>query len=244
MKKISIALAVCMGMLAVSAHAQYRDFTDASGRTIAAKLVRYDATRSKVTVDCKGKGVKTVPITVFSSEDQQYIISWSKSQDFLNERKLLVDFKRHKKKNTEYSEELSSMSSIYFDCGFEITLENRSTIDFNDVTLEYVIYYSQDKHINNKTEIEEQEGRLYEKQQMNFSKKSTKEIKTEQVILYTYRESGYSTVWPDIRSEMHGILLKLSVKTETGETITRLIKYPEKLKKSWSPSTKNVQQRT
>lgn len=242
-KSLFVSVAACLIMPVLSAQAQYRDFTDTTGRHIKARLIRYDSIKNKVTVDCEGKGTKTVPITIFSEADQKYILSWSKNQEFLDERRVIVDFTRRKEKNTEHTEEVGNMSNKYFDCGFTIELENRSKVDFRDITLEYVIYYTQDKHTNNRMDKTEQEGRLYAKQTIDLPEKETREITTQQVLLHTYRESGYSVTWPDIYSEMHGIILQLSIRSDTGETVTRRIKYPDNLKYSWNPSSEDVQAR-
>lgn len=242
MKKV-ILWTICFGMHGVVAHAAYRDFSDTTGRTITAELVRYDATTKKVSIKCKGKGVKTVSISIFSETDQSYIVAWDKNKEFLSNRNLKTDFSRQKKKNTEYSLEQYSMSKKYYDCSYKITIKNGSATDFKDVTLEYVIFYSQDKHINNNLKKEEQQGTLYVKKTITLPKKSETEIETDKLLLYTYRESGYGVNWPDIQSEVHGIILKLSIESKTGETIFRKMKSPEKLNHVWTPRTKNVQKR-
>jgi hypothetical protein len=188
-KSLLIAMAACLVMPVFSAREQYRAFTDTSGRQIKARLIRFDTLKNEVTVDCQGKGTKTVPITIFSEADRKYIVSWSRNQDFLDERRLIVEFSRNKEKNTEYTEEIGNMSRKYYDCGFTVELENRSKVDFRDVTLEYVIYYTQDEHINSRTDKTEQQGRLYAKQTIDLPTKATREVETEQLLLHTYRES-------------------------------------------------------
>ncbi|MEN7972382.1 MAG: hypothetical protein ABFR47_00960 [Verrucomicrobiota bacterium] len=238
-----VALVVVLGMQVLVAKAEYREFTDAKGRTLSAKLIRYNDLQKKVTIKCKGKGIKTVPVSIFSETDQKYIASWKLNQDFLSEKKLLVEFKRRKRKNADSSYAQGSMDRKYYDCSFIIEVENRSTVDFNNVLFEYVIFYSQDKHIKRNTEKEEEHGTLYVEKTIDLPRKSPQEIETEKLLLYTYRESGYSEVWPDINSEVHGVILKLSMKSETGETISREIKYPDNLDHVWTPKTKDVQRR-
>lgn len=238
-----MALAACFGMQSLVANAEYREFTDATGRKLEAELIRYDASSKKVSLNCKGKGSKTVSISIFSEADQKYIISWNKNQNFLSDQKLKVEFNRRKSKNTDYTSEYYSMSRKYYDCSYKITVKNNSTADFDDVTLEYVVFYTQDKHIHNNRDIEEQHGTLYAKKKISLPKKSTHEFETEQLLIYTYRESGYDYNWPDIQSEIDGIILNLSMKSGTGKTISRRIKYPDKLLLSWTTQTKNVQRR-
>ena len=234
---------ICFGMHVFAVQAEYRAFTDTKGREINAELIRYDATKKKVTIKRKGKGTTTVPISLFSENDQKYIIAWDKDQEFLSDRKLKVEFNRRKRKNTYYSQDAYSMSRKFYDCSYKITFKNGSTADFKKVTLEYVIFYRQDKHINNNLKTEEQQGTLYVKKTITLPKKSETEFETEKLLLYTHRESGYSIDWPDLQSEVHGIILKLSLESETGEPISRQIKSPEKLNHVWTPRTKNVQRR-
>ena len=135
------------------------------------------------------------------------------------------------------------MARKYYDCSYRITLKNGSTTDFNDIKLEYVIYYTQENHIHSNSDKKEDHGTLYISKTTNLPKKSTKEIETESLLLYTYGESGYNDNWPDLQSEVQGIILNLSIKSETGETISRRLKFPEKLNHVWTPRTKDVQRR-
>ncbi len=74
-------LMLCLGMQAFMANAELREFTDTKGRVIEAELISYNALREKVTVKLKGKGNKTVSISIFSETDQQCIVSWNKNQN-------------------------------------------------------------------------------------------------------------------------------------------------------------------
>jgi len=234
-------LVACIGAQASLATVEYRTFTDTKGRAIEACIVRYDAAKKKVTLRCKNKGVKTVPANIFSEADQAYIASWNDAQYFLGKRSLGVTINRVSRKNTDASIEQGAMARKYYNHGFNIKIKNSTTLDFNDVTLEYVIYYSQERHIKRNTEKEEKQGTLHVEQAINLPKKTTREIKTETVSLYTYRESGYDEHWPDLDGDVDGIMLRLSMKTASGETVTREVKYPEGLKRVWSPKTRNAQ---
>lgn len=237
----TIASIVCCGMYAFFAQAEYREFTDANGRALSAKLVSYNDLQNKVTLKCEGKGIKTFPINIFSETDQQYIISWNKNQDFLSDKKLKVEFNRNKTKKTDGSWSNSWQDRKYYDCSFTIEFENRSTVDFNNVEFEYVIYYSQDHPIHNWTDRKEEHGTLYVRKTIALPKKSTKEIETEKIILF-YRKVGSSSYGStDLEGEVHGIMLNLSIKTATGETISRQIKFPSNLDHAWTPKTTDVQ---
>ena len=241
MNKTTLILTLCLGIFAFAARADYRDFTDSKGREINAKLIRYDATKKKVTIQRKGKGSATVPISLFSEDDQKYIISWNKNQDFLSDKLLKVKFTRWKTKNTERSRSSSWWEQKYSDCSFSIELENRSTTDFKEITLEYVIFYSQDHHIRDFSDKEERHGTLYSKNLISLPKKSKKMVETKKICLCREKIGANSYGRPDLEREMHGIMLKLSIKSETGETISRKITFPDKLSKVWTPRTKEAQ---
>jgi hypothetical protein len=64
--------------LAVIAFADdYRSFTDTQGRTISAKILKVDERAGKVTLEADNKKRATVPISIFSETDQEYINAWS-----------------------------------------------------------------------------------------------------------------------------------------------------------------------
>lgn len=240
-----VILLGCIGLQTLVAHAEYRTFTDAAtGRTLEAELIRYDAASQKVSLKLKERGTKTVPISLFIEEDRAYIIAWDKNQDFLSDHKLKVDFNRRKTKNTDLTSEYYSMTRKYYDCNYRITIKNNSAIDFKNVTLEYVIFYTQDKHINSNRDTEEQHGTLYLEKKINLPKKSTQEIETDKLTLYTYRESDYINPWPPIDSDVEGIMVTLSMTSDTGETISKRLQSPDNLSVQWTTKTKDVQIRT
>ncbi|MBN2686380.1 MAG: hypothetical protein JXR40_13950 [Pontiellaceae bacterium] len=53
-----------------------RTFTDKTGRTVKAKIVKVDKPSKKVTVELENKKTATVEIDIFSEDDQNYIQSW------------------------------------------------------------------------------------------------------------------------------------------------------------------------
>ena len=233
----AVVLMAYVGMQAFAAKAEFREFTDTKGRTITAELISYNALQEKVTIKLKGKGNKTIPIGIFSETDQKYVVEWHRNQDFLNSNKLVVSFNRCKKKNTDNSSSSWWFNRSYYDHSFSIKVENRSPVDFNDVELEYVIFYSQERHIKDWSDTKEEHGTLYVRKVISLPKKSTKEIETENLLLVNVSSSGK----PDLKGEILGIILNLSLKTETGETISRRIKFPENLDHVWTPKTTDVQ---
>lgn len=243
----TIILMVCMGLQTLVAQAEYRTFTDAAtGRTLEAELIRYDAEGQKVSLKLKGKGTKTVPISIFSDPDQKYIVAWDKNQDFLSEKGLVVEFSRRKKKDAGSSGADKGGGGgghkKNYECSFAIELKNKSENDFNNVKLEYVVFYTQEHHINGLSDKKAKRGKLYGKQFIDLPNKSSKEIETGTIMLQRYKIAATLAGTPDLNGEIDGIILKLSFQSDTDETIYRAIRYPDGLKNAaWSTTSVDVQ---
>ena len=242
MNRKTLLLTICLVICAFVARADYRAFTDSQGREINAKLIRYDAIKKKVTIQRKGKGSATVPISLFSEDDQEYIISWNKNKDFLSAQLLKVEFTRNQSKNADTSLYGSWGEDKCYDCTFSIELENRSSVDFKQVELEYVIYYTQDHYIDNSDNDKRRgkSGRLHAQKTITLLKKSSLKVETQKLQLTRRKAAGQT----NLDSKMDGIIVKLSLKTDTGETLSREIKFPTDLNRSWKASTKDAQRST
>ena len=238
MNRKTLILTVCLVICAFAARADYRDFTDTQGREIKAELIRYDATKKKVTIKRKGKGNATVPISLFSEDDQEYIVAWNKNKDFLSAQLLTVEFVRNQNKNSDSSRYGSWGEDKCYDCTFSIELENRSSVDFKQVELEYVIYYTQDHYIDN-SDNDKRRGKygwLHAQKTITLLKKSPLNIETQKLQLTRRKAAGQA----NLEFKFDGIIVKLSLKTDTGETISREIKFPKDLGRSWKASTKDA----
>ena len=218
----------------------YHIFVDAKGRSLEAELLRYDETHHTVTVKPKGKNATTVPISVFSKEDQDFIAEWGQNQAFLDENKLIISFNRIKKQNSGAGEEYNSMSLKAYDQYFKIDLENKTDCDVKDMTVEYVVYYTQDLWSDDRRSKYTKDGTKYEKETLTLPSRSTQEIETATLTLKTYRESGYSNAWASLDSEMEGVIVTLSITTKSGKTISRQQHYPDNFDKPWTTENKDV----
>ena len=70
---------------AVSVFGESRVFTDAQGRSIEAELVKYDEGRKEVTIKRAGqRKTVSVPVSIFSADDQGYIREWGRGQSVLD----------------------------------------------------------------------------------------------------------------------------------------------------------------
>jgi len=236
-----IVAALLTGMGA-TAEEPYRTLTDRQGRSIDARIIRYNEADRSATIHPKGRSAITVPISTFSDEDQAYIIDWSHEQAFLDERILLMEispiekFDRYNVRKDDHGEEKG------FYHYFIIKLANKSTVDLEGLTLEYVIFYQQEKHTGSEGwEKVHRNGTLYRRDSISIPHKSEKKWQTDPIRLVEYRaDSAVRTAKVDLDSELDGMILRISMRTREGEILTREITYPDDLDNKWTTRTTNA----
>jgi len=225
-----------------SAEEPYRTLTDRQGRTIEARIVRYNEPDSTATIHPKGRAAITVPISTFSDEDQAHIIEWCHQQAFLDERSLQLDispiekFDRYNVRKDDHGTEKG------FYQYFIIKFENKSTVDLEGLTLEYVLFYQQERHTDAMGwDKVHRNGTLYRRDSISIPHKSEKKWQTDPIRLVEYRaDSSVNTATVDLDSEMDGIIFRISMRTRSGEILTRELAYPDDLDKKWTTRTTNV----
>lgn len=138
----SILAIVLMMVLSAGAATQYRDFMD--GRAIRGRVLRYDAKKRAVTMERDNKKVVTVPLSIFSEKDQEYVLTWEFNKVFLSTSSFKIKAKRQSRKDKSYGT-LSSQRKVEA-CNYEVTLQNRSSSKLNNLTMDYCTFYEQQKH--------------------------------------------------------------------------------------------------
>lgn len=237
-----IILTALLTARAATAEEPFRTLTDRQERTIQAKIIRYNEADSTATIHPKGRAVVTVPMTTFSDEDQAYIIEWSHEQAFLDERTLLLDVSPIEKFDWSRVRKDDSGEEKGFYHSYIIKFENKSTVDLEALTLEYVIFYQQEKY----TDAEgwkkvHRDGTLYRRDSISIPHESIVKWGTDSVRLVEYRtDSAVLTGKVDLYSKMDGIMLKISMRTRNGKTLTREMSYPDDLEKKWTTRTTKV----
>ena len=236
-------LSLCLLIIALNATAkEYHKFTNTKGQTLLAHLIRYNDSKKTVFLDCKGKGGKTVPISVFSEEDQQYILDWNLSKKFFDNKVLTVSFKKKKEKLPEKTIDHEFDVTFFWDAWIDVVIQNKSASSFDDVTVEYTLYYTEEipkGGYENRNESEKKLGTIYAKQTLNLRKNSKAPFSTEKVELSVY--SGREGLWPSMKGEMEGMILKMSFKLNSGETIVRTIRYPKNLEREWTTENQTIE---
>ena len=151
---------------------------------------------------------------------------------------MTIDIRSMRKKIADKSSvtDTRSTTSIYYGHTAEIRLENKSEHAFNNVRLEYVIFYGQD--IN---EHYARPGTLYHEQTINLRPKSKTQIKTEQVVLYTSASESEFGSTPTKSGRIKGIIVRLSYQDSEEGTVLREIAHPEGRALEWTTETRNAQ---
>ena len=228
---------------------QYRDFLSKDGKAIRGRVLRYDARKSKVTIERDNRKVFTVPIFAFSDDDQEYILRWELNKVFLDDGDFKIDAKRKKfdeekgSGSTFYGYSIDSRETETF--GYEITLENRSTSPLEGLKVDYCIFYEQENSGNGKT-IDEEGVRCGTLDVASLRAKSSKELLTEPVSIYTY-ELDADWVYADgrdnkISGDVRGVWVRVTKALDNGEVLTRDFCMPDSLSnsKTWTTSSVHV----
>lgn len=229
----------------VQADSAYHDFMDQQGRTLRARILRYDARSMQVTIETDNKKTATVPATVFDEEGQQYISEWIKAKDFMDESSFRIDASR--KSVDDDTESYGSMiqEKDVESHSYEITLDNRSTTLLKNLTLEYCIYYEQDEVVRHQQTTSE--GVLCGSLEVaQMGSKSKQVLHTDSVVLYKKTLDADWVYTSDIKNvqkgEVDGIWIRMTMTTDSGKTFTRDYCLPDSLdnKRVWTTTSEYV----
>ena len=238
----------------------YQILTDQNGREIEAKIIRMLPGGEKITVQRKGQRKQlTVPITTFDDATRTKITDWFKHSDFLNSSSLAIELDRVKRKAADKSSSAestyddihgnssTSYSQVrYYNHLVKINLNNKSDQAFNNVTLEYVLFYTQEesKRVKegkySKYKKFEHVGSLYHKEKISIPLKSKSSFETKGIILLQ-KNFDSSSMIPPIEGEFEGAIIRMTLPSDSGNPIIREIRYPEKLKQNWTTETNDAQ---
>jgi hypothetical protein len=142
MKKLILVCIVVVSCSLSWGQQEFRTFTDATGRSIRAYIVSYDARKEIVSVKMEKGRTGKIPLRQLSGEDQKYVLLWVQFKDFLDEQRFKVsgDRKRTKEKGGSSGGTTLDVENVWY----ELTIENRSDVTFEHVTVDYCIFYEQE----------------------------------------------------------------------------------------------------
>jgi len=164
MKKLIVLFATLT--LICQAEDSFREFTSQDGRKLKAKVISYDASSDKVKILREDQKTVTVNSTVFSEKDQAYIKDWSAIGIFTSTSKLKLDINRNEVKSSKKEREAdlgersgggrrgggdTGVQVVAVDKNtqykFDLLLENKGGVPLKNLTMEYRIYYEQEKAV-------------------------------------------------------------------------------------------------
>jgi hypothetical protein len=253
MKTRSMIVGVLLMVLNAGATTQYRDFMDTKGRTIRARILSYEARTQKVKIERDNGSAATVPISIFSDEDQKFIEKWLQHEGVRSAAKLKVICARKNVKSwnkerlgtINYTGGESEHNQVvgktdYDEIAYEIEFNNRNKYPLKGLTLEYCIYYEQEispRDENPRPGVLHDSASLAEIAGQSKFKFSTKSV----TIFKDESDSSFLNARV-LKGKVLGIIYRLSVKEGDKELLLRSESYPKNLMKSvvWSEHSKTV----
>ena len=137
----SLVLLAILSLGAFHRSAIARTFTDTKGRTIEAKLVAFTG-GDKIVIE-RGGSEFTVPVAMFSSEDQEYIKLWKKEHP--TAEKVDADFRyfvtlERAKGDTEFADKVNRDERLQTqNWTYDFSITNNGDTDLADLRIAYQI---------------------------------------------------------------------------------------------------------
>lgn len=186
-----------------------------------------------------------IPLAQLSDADKEFVQTWNTSKDFMDERRFKISAKRVKRDNDEKSRKGYVQNRDVENMGYELQIENRSDVTFENISLEYCIFYEQE--INTSGGEDAKQGVYHDKMDLKkILPKARQSLETKSVLIYK-EELSADYHWVDgtdnvQRGEVHGIWVKASLTLPGGDTIVRDFCLPDSLANSrkWTTKTVNV----
>lgn len=255
-----ILLLVCM---TAGAQDQYRIFTTQDGRNLKAVVTMYDAISGKLQVQREDGKKVTVPISTFSEKDKVYAESWLAARTFESSSKLQLKITREEVKTTKSDIEVdmsentgpkggSGLRLIGTDKNtqyrFILNMKNSAAVPLENLSMEYRLYYAQEQAVLDKERSEKQPDDrpdIYMAINKENVRKSSgkikpieargeKQVATKPVNLLQRTINGRGMENNiNLKSDLHGIWIKLIMEGPDGESIVREIAYPPSIPKKF-----------
>ncbi|MDF7826081.1 hypothetical protein P4B35_18770 [Pontiellaceae bacterium B12227] len=235
----------------------FRTFTSADGRTLKAKILSYDERKEKVEIQREDNRKLTVSPASFSEKDQTHIRKWYAAQVFMSPNLFQLEVKRKETGSTKKEHEVdvgedgggggrrgggeTGVITVAIDkrttYKFNLTLENKSNTQLNGITIEYRIYYDQQKAVldekANKGRAEDSDrperymavdALKAKESRARLKPAEAKSRRTVSTTSVTLLERSASRSWGDkidLKSNLHGAWIRLTMKGPDGEVLTR-----------------------
>lgn len=222
----------------------YHNFTDSQGRTITARIVSLNTRSQAIRVELESGKKGNIDISQLSGEDQEYVENWNIAKQFMNERRLRISAKRKESENDEMSRDGGNSNREVTNAGYEITIENTSDVEFENVAIEYCIFYEQETQGTAGRNNKDQGVLCGTLDIETIPAKSKQTVLTDTVLIYHfeldsnwYYTSGAANAQ---RGDVHGIWLRASLESLAQIKAERKYSLPDSLPNSKQWSTKTV----
>ncbi len=222
----------------------YHDFIGKNGKSLRAKVLAYDSCRKRVTLQKESGRTHKVDPGLFSDEDQTYIRNWLLARGFNSDSKFKVSARR-KQFEVEREQHVNKYTGIQNaqttvkEIGYEILLENRITETLKNLTIEYCIYYEQERASGGKQVTDDgvKHGVLHIGQ---LASRAQANLLTDPVKLFRHELNSdwhyYSGAENTQKGKVIGIWLRVHLPLSDGQRITRQYSLPDSIKdkREWS----------
>lgn len=222
-KVLRVVLGLGMSVCCVLAEDGFRVFTDLQGRVVSARIIQVDDARGLVELEMENKRRTKVKPSIFSEEDQAYIREWELCRTFMSSSGLR--FAGEKKVIEDWSDSPGAgINREYEKNVYRCELKNGSPIPFENVAVEYCVYWEQEiPQKGGEQRLEKDYSGRHEI--ARIEPRATAEFQTDPVTLvYQYLQGGYYYIdgaTGKQSSKMKGVWLKVSMTTPGGKKVTR-----------------------
>ncbi|MDQ8193570.1 hypothetical protein QEH59_03990 [Coraliomargarita sp. SDUM461004] len=218
-----------------TAKAEFRTFTDSTGREMEAKLNQVSG--EDVYIERRDGLATKVDITRFSKEDQIYIRDWARTA-MLQDGAIEVRFTTEVDNKTRWASNGGGIMRKTWKQSYGIVLTNDAYIDIKDIRIEYLIFKFEDALAAEKRSEGEIRYLFGQTKVPTLKAGQEASVETEKFpMLETKLESGY--YWKNggketSEDEMRGIWIKVYV----GDILATEVSKPENLmrKEQWPTS--------
>ncbi|MBN2686126.1 MAG: hypothetical protein JXR40_12660 [Pontiellaceae bacterium] len=194
-------------------------FSDREGNSFRGFVTAYDEKKDVVSIRRLDGKAGQASLSVFSDEDQKYIREWGMRDSFMSGIKFVTKLNSTR---SELNDGDDGTIKTFWDVNYELSLENTTSYNYTNMTLEYCVFYRQGTRGDDGFVYAE--GVSYGKNTIDAIKASEKStLNTDVIKLYSERGRGTSFGIVDSRAEykVRGIWARLSVKLPNGEICVR-----------------------
>ncbi len=236
---------------AVSASAQEREFVTLDGNRILGVIASYDMGSDMVTIETFGKKKVSMKAANFRDEDFIFIRDWDAVRLFSQNThfRMYVDGPLTRAKFTKYLwrrppgkiEPYVTFSIDHERVGYDVKIDNMTGYDLENVEFKYCIYYEQERMDSVKEEkVADLVVRPSVVKYAIMPNASQKRFESNTVVLRhkEFQHPGnFDYLAGDgrfLRKRMIGMVLRVSMKTKSGQAAVREIRMPKDLSEEYA----------